>query len=627
MGQLTRTKDWSGTSLGPPGNWPQNLKTILGVLLNSKFPMFLFWGDELLCFYNDAYRPSLGNDGKHPYALGRPAIEIWPEIWESLVEPLTTHVRAGGEATWGEDQLIPIYRNGSMEDVYWTFSYSPVFDESGRVAGVLVTCTETTDKVVNLMKLAESSEQLRFAIEAAELGTWDFNPMTEKFVGSGRFKEWFGIPEDQEAAFEEGMAKVIEEDRDRVAAAFRRAMEYDSGGEYLVEYTILNRKNGKKRNILAKGRAWFNEEKTAYRINGTVQDITQEVLARQKLEAEKTRFLTLVETIPNIAWHTDPGGMLTYINQRWYDYTGQSVEQTFKGGWEMATHSDDLPAAVEKMIHSLTTGDPYTAEYRLRRTDGSYRWHLARATAIRDGGGVIASWLGTITDIHEQKQNQIRLDELVRQRTQQLEASVQELRRSNENLQQFAYVASHDLQEPLRKIQSFGDILKKRYEVQLGDGAGYLDRMQSAARRMSVLIDDLLTFSRITTRQEAADEVSLEKVVGNVLNNLELMIRETQARIEIEPLPVVQGDASQLAQLFQNLLSNAIKFQKPDTKPVIHIATTKVKAANILTDISLGREAATYHRIDIADNGIGFEEKYLAVVVSDSLASSFSRNR
>ncbi|WP_373515461.1 PAS domain-containing protein [Persicitalea sp.] len=610
MGQRTRTMDWSQTQLGTPDTWPQGLRTTLGILLNSRFPMFLFWGKDLLCFYNDAYRPSLGNDGKHPHALGQPATEIWTEIWD-IIKPLLDQVRLTGEATWSEDQLIPFYRNGRIEDVYWTFSYSPIFDESGQVVAVLTTCTETTEKVNNLKKLTDSKNQLHFAIEAAELGTWDYNPLTEKFTGSVRFKEWFGIPADQGATLEEGLATVIDEDRARVEAAFRQAMEYKSGGEYLIEYTIANQKTGTKRNVLAKGRAWFNEQKVAYRINGTVQDITKAVLAREKIQAEKTRFQTLLETIPNIAWHTDPGGKLTFINQRWYDYTGQSVEETFNGGWEVATHSDDLPAATEKMRHSLKTGKAYEVEYRLRRADGAYRWHLARATAMRDEAGEIASWLGTITDIHEQKQTQIHLDELVAQRTRQLEVSVQELRRSNENLQQFAYVASHDLQEPLRKIQSFGDMLKKRYEAQLGDGADYLNRMQTAARRMSVLIDDLLTYSRITTRQEAADEVPLEKVMSSVLNNLELRIMESQASITMEPLPVVQGDASQLNQLFQNLLSNAMKFKKSNIAPVIRIVTTEVSAADVPADVRLGRQAAAYYRIDIADNGVGFEEKYL----------------
>src|SRR6478609_9711728 len=146
MGELTRQKDWSKTPVGSPETWPQSLRTTLSIILNSKFPMFLWWGPELTCFYNDAYRPSLGQNGKHPSILGQRAEDAWPEIW-TIIKPLIDQVLRGDEATWSEDQLIPIFRNGKLDDVYWTFSYSPVKDESDKVAGVLVTCTETTEKI------------------------------------------------------------------------------------------------------------------------------------------------------------------------------------------------------------------------------------------------------------------------------------------------------------------------------------------------------------------------------------------------------------------------------------------------------------------------------------------------
>src|SRR5450432_497498 len=158
MGFLIREYNWSNTILGNPEKWPQSLRTALSILINSKFPMFLWWGPELICFYNDAYRPSLGMNGKHPSILGQPAAVAWTEIWH-IIKPLIDQVMGGGEATWSEDQLIPIYRNGKIEDVYWTFSYSPVNDESGRVAGVLVTCSETTEKVNTVKRLAESNRR------------------------------------------------------------------------------------------------------------------------------------------------------------------------------------------------------------------------------------------------------------------------------------------------------------------------------------------------------------------------------------------------------------------------------------------------------------------------------------
>lgn len=147
MGQLIRSKNWSATPVGAPESWPQSLRTTLGIVLSSKVPMFLWWGPQLICFYNDAYRLFLGKDGKHPGILGMPAENAWPEIW-SVIQPLIDQVLQTGETIWKEDQLIPIYRNGQMENVFWTFSYGPVTDESQQPAGILVICTDTTENVL-----------------------------------------------------------------------------------------------------------------------------------------------------------------------------------------------------------------------------------------------------------------------------------------------------------------------------------------------------------------------------------------------------------------------------------------------------------------------------------------------
>jgi signal transduction histidine kinase len=166
MGHLMRKKDWSLTPLGTPDTWPRSLQTMLGVILHSRFPMFIWWGPELICFYNDAYRPSLGKDGKHPHILGQPAKQAWAEIWP-IISPLINQVLNGGEATWSEDQLIPIFRNGKIEDVYWTFSYSGINNDEGVPYGVLVTCVETTEKVLNQLRLLESEHNLRILVEQA----------------------------------------------------------------------------------------------------------------------------------------------------------------------------------------------------------------------------------------------------------------------------------------------------------------------------------------------------------------------------------------------------------------------------------------------------------------------------
>lgn len=134
MGALMRAYHWSKTALGPADTWPQSLRTTLSIILNFKLPMFLWWGEELIQFYNDASRTSLGNHGKHPAALGQRGEEGWPETWP-IIKPPIDQVRTGGEATWSEDQLVPIYRNNNIEDVYWNFSFSPVYDENGNAGG------------------------------------------------------------------------------------------------------------------------------------------------------------------------------------------------------------------------------------------------------------------------------------------------------------------------------------------------------------------------------------------------------------------------------------------------------------------------------------------------------------
>jgi light-regulated signal transduction histidine kinase (bacteriophytochrome) len=230
---------------------------------------------------------------------------------------------------------------------------------------------------------------------------------------------------------------------------------------------------------------------------------------------------------------------------------------------------------------------------------------------VFDATGKAVRLNGTAQDITRQRELQLALENEVQQRTRQLQASIHDLQRSNQNLQQFAYVASHDLQEPLRKIQSFSNLLQSQYGDQLGEGTEYLARMQTAASRMSTLIKDLLSFSRISTQQETTHPVSLIDVVEAALSTLEVVISETGAQVVVEPLPTILGDVSQLGQLFQNLLSNALKFRRPDLPARIQVRSQRIAATALPSSVKPTRSAPFYHRIDVSDNGIGFDEKYV----------------
>lgn len=194
---------------------------------------------------------------------------------------------------------------------------------------------------------------------------------------------------------------------------------------------------------------------------------------------------------------------------------------------------------------------------------------------------------------------------------QQAEAVLKEysksLTRSNQELQDFAYVASHDLQEPLRKIQAFGDLLENEYGEELGEGREYLVRMRGAASRMSVLIQDLLAFSRVSTKAQESVPVNLTTVVNDVISDLETRIESSKGSVEAEPLPVVWADPTHMRQIMQNLIGNALKFHQPDVPPIIKVFASSAPVDGMYT-------------ISVADNGIGFDEKYL-----DRIFSVFQR--
>ncbi|GAB5382525.1 MAG: hypothetical protein Alis3KO_39400 [Aliiglaciecola sp.] len=198
-----------------------------------------------------------------------------------------------------------------------------------------------------------------------------------------------------------------------------------------------------------------------------------------------------------------------------------------------------------------------------------------------------------------EKQNN-ELADKVTLRTKELTLYSDELARSNRELEDFAFVASHDLQEPLRKIRAFGDRLETSYSKSLDDtGADYVKRMRNAAERMSNLINDLLEFSRITTRGKEFIEVSLDKLLAEIIDDLEISIQESEAKLEISALPKIKADESQMHQLFLNLMSNAIKFRKTDVLPIIKIVYMEQVIEN-----------EKWHVINVEDNGIGFEQEF-----------------
>lgn len=297
--------------------------------------------------------------------------------------------------------------------------------------------------------------------------------------------------------------------------------------------------------------------------------------------------------MPQIVWGAHPDGHFDYYNHRWFEITGRPEGTVDDEIWNDVIHPDDRDHSLSRWHAALASGDAYEVEHRLKGKSGEYRWYLARALPVRNGEHLITRWLGTCTDIHERKGVEDRL-----------RSSLQ----SNRELEEFASVASHDLQEPLRKIQSFASFLQDEQSTNLNaEGRDYLARIQSAATRMRTLISDLLEFSRLAAKGRPFLPVDLNAVVAEVLTDLETRLRETSGHVEVQPLPTVFGDALQLRQLLQNLLGNALKFHEPGQVPAVQVSAELIAG---LDASGRARPGGTC-RISVADNGIGFDEKYL----------------
>jgi PAS domain S-box-containing protein len=318
----------------------------------------------------------------------------------------------------------------------------------------------------------------------------------------------------------------------------------------------------------------------------------------QRLRETELQYESLFAGAPVACHEIDTQGTVVRVNPAECALLGFSAEEMIgRPIWEfMALDEQEKSAAALRLKFS---GEEALArlEREYRRQDGAQLFLEIHPKLIRDASGQVVGIRSFMIDITER-----RLAE------QALQKQAKELARSNAELEQFAYVASHDLQEPLRKIQAFGDRLKTKCADSLSDdGRDYLGRMQNAAGRMQTLIQDLLALSRVATHPQPFAPVDLHAVVWDVVSDLESRIEQLGGRVEIGALPAVMADRLQMSQLLQNLIGNALKFHKPGQRPVVHVRAEAVPPA---FDAAPHAPTAPLCRLIVQDNGIGFDPKY-----------------
>jgi len=715
MGALVRNHDWAATQLGSPENWPHALRTTVSLLLNSRFPMFVWWGPDLIMIYNDSYRIIAGD--KHPRLLGQSGREGWSEIWKDL-QPLVDDVFKGN-STWSEDLPLTINRTGKFEEAFFTFSYSPVLDDDGQVKGLFCAVIETTERVLAKRRIEENEALFRTMVEQAPTAIC----LT---AGEDMVLEVINQP----------MLEMIDRTKDVLHKPLLVAMPE------LKDQPIIPI----LKNIMETGRAFQGTEiPVSVRINGEISlrfydisytpvfnngkvesiihlaiDVTQQVNLRKSITESEQRFQNLVrDASVGIVLVTGQEKMVSVVNDAYADFvhmkrenllnkplfdsipharkifepvidevrnsgrtlkvfdepfhldTGEKIlEGYFNAIYQPYRETDGRIAGVIIMIQEVSEQvkareqifeaderarlaidaaelgtveinlltdelivserlkvlfdidednagrDKYVAaihpeqgirkqayirafetgaldfEVRLKRKDASIRWVHVKGKVFFDEALTPVRIVSVIQDITKEKDFAIQLRKQVEDRTR-------ELKRSNEELQQFAHVASHDLKEPVRKIRIFGNRLSGEFANDLPEKAKfYLQRIESAGDRIFKMIEGVLHYSSVEAMDQTTEQVDLNLVISQIREDLEVQIEQKNASFEFTKLPVIEGSNVLMHQMFYNLINNSLKFSTPSRDPVIGIDCSSTEVNN-----------QPFYKILVTDNGIGFNQE------------------
>ena len=378
--------------------------------------------------------------------------------------------------------------------------------------------------------------------------------------------------------------------------------------EFAFSVTLAD---GSERHFRVSGKPVFDNEKRFLGYRGTGRDVTESERTHENLFAVKARLEHLLNTSPAMIYSFKATGNheATFASNNIKTQLGHEPHEFLDDPafWTNHIHPEDVDRVFGEMDALFKSGH-HVQEYRFRHKNGSYRWMRDELVLVEDNDGSPLEVVGYWVDITDRK----RAEEAVQDYAARLE-------RSNRELQDFAYVASHDLQEPLRKIEAFGDRLKVKFAGTLGeDGSMYLSRMQSAAARMRSLINDLLTYSRITTKAQPFLPLNLTEAAKLAAGDLQMRIENSGGKVEIGDMPTIDADATQFHQLLLNLIGNSLKFHKEGEPPVVTVSAELCGRNGAHS--SLTEPDDMWCRISIADNGIGFDQKY-----ADKIFNMFQR--
>jgi PAS domain S-box-containing protein len=618
MGALMRAYDWSASPLGEPHTWQQSLRTVLRILLNTNHPMFIWWGPELIQFYNDAYRRTMGPE-RHPSALGQGGRECWAEIWD-VIGPQIEQVMSGGGATWHENQLIPVTRHGRLEQVYWTYGYSPIDDGDG-IGGVLVVCRDVTEDYLAAAALREREAELARVQQIGRIGGLEVDLRTG--FGNRRSPEYLlihGLPPDAvNESRDDWVQRIHPEDREVIKKKFRDAV---SGhvSDYTAQYRIIRPSDGATRWISVKSTIERNEDGKAVRLVGAHSDVTEQVVADLALRQSEERFRKLADQLAELnatlaqrveektrerdrIWNVsqdllvvaDHEGIWRTINPAWTRTLGWSEAELLNRTSEWLEHPDDngtTRAQVKKLGAGETT---VRFESRFRHKDGTHRWLSWTGVADRDHIYAVAR------DVTDEKAA-----------AERLKATEEALRQSQkmEAVGQLTGGIAHDFNNLLTGIVGSLDLLQTRLNQGRTDNvARYINAAMTSANRAAALTHRLLAFAR---RQPLIPKnVDANQLIVSLEDLLRRTIGETidLAIAAADDLWCTLCDPNQLESALLNLAINA-RDAMPDGGKLT-IATANAHLESVTADTP-ALPPGDYICIDVTDTGTGMSAEVAA---------------
>jgi len=596
----------------------------VNLIQEAPFATALYKGrDMVIEIANEAMIKLWGRDTS---VIGEKLGEALPELEGQPFLQLLEHVFTTGQAHHEQEARAELLVNGKLSTFYFNYTYKPMRNEYGEIYAILNMAVDVTEQVLARRRL-EDSELFAHSII--------YNSPVAKMVVSG--------PEYTISIVNENVLEILGRDNDIVGQPLKEAVplfwealcsrlkRVTETGKTIAgfeeEYQVV--KNGR----LETG--YFNSIfKSLPSVSGgyhgvivTMVDITEQVRNRQRIAEAKEALRGAIELAELGTWEMDVPEDVFYYSERLCQWTGfnPGVPISREAGISVI-HPEDRGVVVQAVEQSLQPGSktPFNAEYRLiHPVTGEERIVHAQGITVFNLEGTPLKLTGTVRDVTKDRQLQAALELEVKKRTSELNllnkqltdavselaAANEQLRRSNEDLAQYAHVASHDLQEPLRKIRMFSGMLKEKGGAP-AENSGLINKINQSAERMSLLIKDLLDYSRLLKTEDTKKIVDLNVVLSEVLVDFELTIREKGANVQVDTLPVIEAVPLQMNQLFFNLVGNALKFLVADRKPEIRINATLVDGQAIANYLPAATAGRPYYHIRVSDNGIGFEAKY-----------------